>query len=85
MADQNGAIDAGLIEHAFQILLLEEAVGASIAFRSAVPTAVVGDDVETATPKAFDDADAAIAVVGNAVKIDDGGLTRHRIGRADPT
>jgi len=84
MADQDGAIDAGLIEHEFQVLLLKEAVGASIAFRPAVAPAVIRDDVETASQEPIDDADAAVAIVGNAVKIDDRRLVRHGIRSADP-
>jgi len=65
--EDDGARDS--VENPVQIVLLEIAVGAGVAGRVAVSTAVVRDDRQPVRDESPDDPDAALAVVGDAVKI----------------
>ena len=69
--DQNDRSGRQRVDHAMEILLLEEAVGARVALRVAVRAAVVGDHIESARDEALDHAGGAAAIVGDAVEIDD--------------
>lgn len=75
-ADKNDRPSLEAIDDALEIPLLEESVGADIAWRFAMSATIVGDDIETACAETLNDAHRAAAIIGDAVEINDCASTR---------